>query len=157
MEILKTIYDIYLEDLKTEDTPPIRKELAKEIKEHTIVELDGNFYMYIHKIDNETKLIYGFLATPYTLLAPASGKIVKTDSPLYEYLKIVFHIPITTTKEIIEQHITDLIQVENSKEEIELKLKEHYKNTTHINQLHYYKKAFLKNESKRSTKYLYIP
>ncbi len=123
MEILKKVYEIYKEDLQTEDKPSINPEA--DFKEGDIVELDGNIYVFLWKSTDYGYL--GLLATPYTLLAHPTHPKVKADGLLYDKFAIMdIYLPLT--ERVIRRHITDTIEVlEDRKtlsESIEKSLKE---------------------------------
>jgi hypothetical protein len=142
MEILQKVYEIYKEDLQTEDNPPIKK--ISTLKEGDIVELKGNIYIYLWK-----KTDYGFLgllATPYTLLAHPSHPRVKTDSPLYEYMAITdLYYPLT--EEVIRKNITDLIKVLTDRKILEGKIEKSIKREKIY---HPIREQFLRNEIRRT-------
>ncbi len=116
--LLNTVYKIYKDDLKIEDTPPTAENIS--FKEGDIVELRGNIYVYLWKRTDYGYI--GLLTTPYTLLAHPSHPRVRTDSPIYDVMAITdIYIPLT--EESILKYLTDKIEVLEDKHALEEKIK----------------------------------
>jgi hypothetical protein len=141
MEILERVFQIYRDDLKTEDTPPVR-EIPFGVGD--IVELRGNIYIFLWE-----KTDYGYLgliATPYTLLAHPSHPRVRTDSPIYETMAITdLYIPLR--EETIKKYLTDRVEVLTEKTELERKIEDSIKRKKIY---HPIREKFLKSEARRT-------
>ena len=142
-KLLDTVYRLYKDDLKIEDSPPTVGNIS--FKEGDIVELKGNIYVYLWKKTDYGYL--GLLATPYTLLAHPSHPRVKTDNPLYEVMAITdIYIPLK--EETIRKYITDKIEVLEDKQALEKKIKVSRERKKIY---HPIREKFLREEARRTT------
>jgi len=141
-ELLDSVYRIYRDDLKIEDSPPVIRDIP--LRQGDIVELKGNIYIYLWKKTDSGYL--GLLATPYTLLAHPSHPRVKTDSPLYEVLAITdIYIPLR--EEAIRRYVTDKLEILTSKQ----KLEDQIRNSIRRRKIyHPIREKFLREEIRRT-------